>query len=112
MTRKETIDRLGAGEKLYTRSLIGKAYDCGMEEGTAQGYSSGVQDANRYASTYMVSCACLALRDVYGFGEGRMQRFAAAFRERLLNVLDAEEAIREVAERFHIVFEDEIFSEE
>lgn len=59
MTRKETIDRLGAGEKIYTRSLIGKAYDCGMEEGTAQGYSSGVQDANRYASMYMVSAPAL-----------------------------------------------------
>lgn len=29
-----------------------------------------------------------------------------------MNVLDAQEAIREVAERFHIVFEDELFSEE
>lgn len=109
MTRKECVDTLGAREKLYTRSLIGKAYDQGMQEGTQQGYDSGFADANRYATKYMIACACLALRDVYGFGAERMQRFADAFSRRLLDVTTAEEALRECEERFHIPFGDDFY---
>lgn len=110
MTRKECIDTLGAKEKLYTRSLIGKAYDQGMQEGTQQGYDSGFAEANRYATRYMTACACLALRDVYGFGTERMQRFADAFSMRLLDVSTAEEAMQECEERFCIQFGDDFYN--
>lgn len=112
MTRKETIDTLGAREKLYTRSLLGKAYDHGLAQGNVDGYNAGFKDANRYGCRVMIACACLALHEVYGFGEQRMQRFAAAFRDKLLYTLEAEDAIQQCAERFNIVFEDEIFEED
>lgn len=110
MTRRECVDTLGAREKLYTRSLIGKAYDQGMQEGTQQGYDKGFHDANRYATRYMTACACLALRDAYGFGAERMQRFADAFGQRLLDIATAEEAMRECEERFHIQFGDDFYN--
>lgn len=112
MTRKETINSLGEREGVYTRSLIGKAYDQGFAQGSAEGYNEGFKDANRYGCRVMIACSCLALHEVYGFGEERMQRYAAAFRAKLLDTLDALDAIKECEERFNIIFEDEIFEED
>ena len=74
-------------------------------------YTKGFSDANRYACKTMIACSCLTLNEVYGFGRDRMQRFADAFRQKLLDVLDAHDAIKECADHFGIVFEDEVFEE-
>lgn len=112
MTRRETIDSLGEREGVYTRSLIGKAYDQGLAEGKVDGYNEGFKDANSYGCQVMIACSCLALREVYGFGVERMQRYAKAFRDKLLYTIDGRDAVKECQERFNIVFEDEIFEED
>lgn len=110
-TRKEVMDELGSREGVYTRSLIGRAFDLGRASGTVEGYREGFKDANAYGCKVMIACSCKALHVAFGFGESRMQRFAQVFRDVLLNTIDAQEAIQEMQDKYHIEFEDEIFEE-
>ena len=113
--KREIMRQLG-GPSTYQQVIASRVYDAAYQNGKADGaqgaYTQGFSDANRYACKTMIACSCLALHDVYGFGRVRMQRFADRFRQKLLDVLDAFDAIKECEERYGIAFEDEIFEEE
>lgn len=105
--KREIMKQLGS-MSTYQQVIASRVYDAAYENGKADGaegaYTQGFSDANRYACKTMIACSCLALHEVYGFGRDRMQRFGDAFRQKLLDVLDAHDAIKECEERFGIVF--------
>ena len=114
--KRAIMAQLPKGASLLVTINASKAYDAGYTNGQKdakeEAYNKGFSDANRYASKVMIACACLALNEAFGFGEQRMQRFAEAFRAKLIDVLDGSDAIQEVKERFGISVEDELFEED
>lgn len=109
--KREVMQQL-KGLSTYQQVIASRVYDAAYENGKKDGahgaYTKGFSDANRYGCKVMIACSCLALHEVYGFGRDRMQRFADAFRQKLLDVLDAFDAIKECEERFGIVFTDPV----
>jgi hypothetical protein len=109
--KREVLRQLGS-MSVYQQVIASRVYDAAYQNGKADGaqdaYIQGFSAANKYACKTMIACSCLALHEVYGFGRDRMQRFAVAFRQKLLDVLDAHDAIKECHEHFGIVFEDPV----
>lgn len=121
MTKREQgkrafLDQLPKGTSLLTQVNVSKAYDAGYTDGQEamkdEAYTNGFHDANMYGSKVMIACSCLALHEAFGFGYERMQRFANAFRAKLLDVLDGADAIAEVDERFGVTLTDEVFEDD
>lgn len=112
--KKEIMQQL-KGFSTYQQVVASRVYDAAYENGKKDGaegaYTQGFSDANGYACKTMIACSCLALHEVYGFGRVRMQRFADSFRQKLLDVLDAHDAIKECEEHFGIAFTDPVFEE-
>lgn len=102
------LDRMPIYQQVIASRVYDAAYENGKTDGAKDAYNAGFSAANRYACKTMIACSCLALNEVYGFGRDRMQRFADAFRQKLLDVLDAYDAIKECEERFGIAFEDPV----
>lgn len=109
--KREVLRQLGS-MSVYQQVIASRVYDAAYQNGKTDGaqdaYIQGFSTANKYACKTMIACSCLALHEVYGFGRDRMQRFAVAFRQKLLDVLDAHDAIKECEEHFGIVFEDPV----
>lgn len=109
--KREIMQQL-KGLSTYQQVIAGRVYDAAYENGKSDGaqdaYTAGFSAANKYACKTMIACSCLALHEVYGFGHDRMQRFADAFRQKLLDVLDAYDATKECEEHFGIVFTDPV----
>lgn len=109
--KREVLRQLGS-MSVYQQVIASRVYDAAYQNGKTDGaqdaYTQGFSAANKYACKTMIACSCLALHEVYGFGRDRMQRFAVAFRQKLLDVLDAHDAIKECEEHFGIVFEDPV----
>lgn len=109
--KREIMQQL-KGLSTYQQVIASRVYDAAYENGKTDGakgeYDRGFSAANRYACKTMIACSCLALHEVYGFGKDRMQRFADAFRQKLLDVLDAYDAIKECEERFGIMLTDPV----
>lgn len=114
--KRAIMAQLPKGSSILMTVNASKAYDAGYANGQKdakqEAYNKGFSDANHYASKVMIACSCLALSEVFGFGEQRMQRFAEAFRSKLIDVLDGNDAIRECTERFGITLTDELFDED
>lgn len=113
--KREIMQQL-KGFSTYQQVIASRVYDAayqnGKEDGAKGAYTKGFSDANRYGCKVMIACACKALSEVYGFGHDRMQRFADAFRNKLLNTFDVRELIAEIEERFGIAFEDPVLEVE
>lgn len=109
---KREVMRQLKGFSTFQQVIAGRVYDAAYQNGkkdSAEGaYTQGFSDANRYSCKVMISCSCLALHEVFGFGRDRMQRFADAFRQKLLDVLEAHDAIKECEERFGIALVDPV----
>lgn len=114
--KRAILAQLPKGTSLLTQVNVSKAYDAGYDNGQKdahdEAYNEGFSDANHYSSKVMVACSCLALHEAFGFGYERMQRFANAFRAKLLDVLDGADAIAEVDERFGVTLTDEVFEDD
>lgn len=113
--KREVMKQLGSMSTM-TQVIASRVYDAAYENGKTDGakgaYTEGFSAANKYACKTMIACSCLALHEVYGFGRDRMQRFAEAFRQKLLDVLDAHDAIKACKERFGIALEDPVLEVE
>lgn len=109
--KREIMRQLGS-MSTYQQVIASRVYDAAYQNGKTDGaegaYNAGFSAANRYACKTMIACSCLALHEVYGFGRDRMQRFAVAFRQKLLDVLDAFDAIKKCEEHFGIKFDDPV----
>lgn len=73
-----------------------------LEKAHKQGYNEGWQDGSRQALQYLTAAACLALHDMYGFGEKRLYNVLMRMNEELLPSslhLTTMEAAAEVLEK-------------
>jgi hypothetical protein len=110
--RREALATLTHGLSTYSAVIAGKAYDAGYKNGHYDGmkgaYIEGFVDANEYGSKAVIACTCVALRDLYGFGQKRMQAVHDAIRHKLLTEIDISETIKRCQEEFGLVLEDEV----
>lgn len=109
--KKKALRPLCKGLGTYPSVIAGRAYDAGYKNGHYDGmkgaYLEGFVDANEYASKAVIACTCVALRDLYGFGQKRMQAVHDAIRQKLLMEIDISETIKRCREEFGLVLEDE-----
>lgn len=110
--RHDALAALTRGLPPYSAAIAGRAYDAGYKNGNNDGmkgaYVEGLVDAHQYISKAFIACACLALRDLFGYGPQRLQRVCDAIRQKQLTVIDLSEPIRRCKEEFGLVLEDEV----
>lgn len=84
-TKRDAVKDLTRNMPALAQVNIGKAFD----RGARLGYSEGFKDANEFGSKTFIACTFLALHQVFGFGQQRLERLYPVIMEHLLDTLSA-----------------------